>query len=101
MGSLVGLVCRMRAGPPKTKKLPLPQHLSFLRNLLFSVCAIKRLGGSAILEPRRENNTYSEEQLPLKILTGKVALTGCFLRVARALEVSVYPGGARLFGLST
>jgi hypothetical protein len=43
--------------------------------------AIEHLRGNAILEATHENATYSEDQMALALLTGKVSLTGAFVRV--------------------
>ena len=44
--------------------------------------ALKHLRGSAILDVAHDNNTYTEEQLALALVTGKVGFSGTLLRVA-------------------
>ncbi|HOC67511.1 MAG TPA: hypothetical protein PKO23_01765, partial [Candidatus Hydrogenedentes bacterium] len=58
------------------------EDLTNLRNLVLTMYAVKHLRGDAILEVSHQNDTYTEEELALALITGKVELTGAFLRVA-------------------
>jgi hypothetical protein len=73
---------RMRSAPPNVSELPLVEDLTYLRNLVLTMYAVKHLRGDAILEASHRNNTYTEEELALALVTGKVSLQGAFLRVA-------------------
>ena len=73
---------RIQASPNKTAEFPVLENLPYLRNLVLTMYAIKHLRGNAILEATHQNNTYTEKELALALLTGKVSLTGAFLRVA-------------------
>ena len=73
---------RLRGTPSPVAELPLLDDLDGLRNLVLTMYAVKHLRGDAILEASHENNTYNEDELALALLTGKVSLTGAFLRIA-------------------
>ena len=73
---------RITAMPPKSERLPLLEDAPLLRNLLLTMYSVKHLRGNAILDVAHENNTYTEEQLALALVAGKVGLSGAFLRVA-------------------
>lgn len=73
---------RISALPPKCERLPVLEDQPMLRNLLLTMYAMKHLRGNAILDTAHENNTYTEEQLALALIEGKVGFTGSFLRVA-------------------
>jgi len=73
---------RMRSAPSSVAELPLLDDLTYLRNLVLTMYAVKHLRGDAILEASHRNNTYTEDELAHALLTGKVSLTGAFLRVA-------------------
>lgn len=73
---------RISAMPPKSERLPLIEEEPLLRNLLLTMYAMKHLRGNAILDVAHENNTYTEEQLALALVAGKVGFSGTFLRVA-------------------
>ena len=73
---------RISAIPPKSERLPLLEDAPLLRNLLLTMYAMKHLRGNAILEPSHQNTTYSEEQLALALVTGKVGFSGAFLRIS-------------------
>jgi len=73
---------RMRTAPKNTVELPILEDLTNLRNLVLTMYAVKHLRGDAILEVSHQNDTYTEEELALALITGKVELTGAFLRVA-------------------
>ena len=73
---------RMRSAPSGTAELPLLNNLVHLRNLVLTMYAIKHLRGNAILEASHQNDTYTDEELALALITGKVGLQGAFLRVA-------------------
>ena len=72
---------RMQDAPPNVAELPLLDDLAYLRNLVLTLYAVKHLRGDVILEATHENNTYTEEELALSLVTGKVGLQGAFLRV--------------------
>ena len=65
----------------KACEFQLLPDLPHLENLLLTMYTMKHLRGSAILEARHENNTYSEEELATALMHGKVTLGGCFLPV--------------------
>ena len=73
---------RIGATPPRPERLPLLEDAPLLRNLLVTMYALKHLRGSAILDAAHDNGAYTEEQLALALLTGKVGFSGSFLRVA-------------------
>ncbi|HQH53507.1 MAG TPA: hypothetical protein PKY01_13855 [Candidatus Hydrogenedentes bacterium] len=73
---------RIGAFPPKSERLPVLEDQPMLRNLLLTMYALKHLRGNAILDVAHDNNTYSEEQLALALIEGKVGFAGSFLRVA-------------------
>jgi len=73
---------RMQSTPSNASELPLLEDLSYLRNLVLTMYAVKHLRGDAVLEATHCNDTYSEEELALALVTGRVGLTGAFLRVA-------------------
>jgi hypothetical protein len=73
---------RIQSSPPKLNEFPILNDLAYLRNLVLTMYVAKHLRGNAVLDPTHENNTYSEEELALALLTGKVSLTGAFLRIA-------------------
>ena len=73
---------RMRSAPSNVAELPLIEGLAYLRNLVLTMYAVKHLRGDAILEATHRNDTYTEDELAHALLTGKVSLTGAFLRVA-------------------
>ena len=73
---------RMRHTPSTVVDLPILDDLTSLRNLVLTMYALKHLRGDAILEASHENNTYTEDELALALLTSKVGLQGAFLRVA-------------------
>jgi len=73
---------RISEVPSITERLPLLEDEAILRNLLLSMYALKHMRGSAVLEPTHDNNTFTEEQLALALVKGKVELKGSFLRVA-------------------
>lgn len=73
---------RMQSAPSNASELPLLEDLSYLRNLVLTMYAVKHLRGDAILEASHCNDTYSEAELALALVTGKVGLSGAFLRVA-------------------
>ena len=73
---------RINALPPRSERLPLLEDAPLLRNLLLTMYAMKHLRGNAILDVAHDNNTYTEEQLALALVAGKVGLSGAFLRVA-------------------
>ena len=73
---------RMQSAPSNVSELPLLEDLAYLRNLVLTMYAIKHLRGDAILEATHHNNTYTDEELALALVTGKVSLQGAFLRVA-------------------
>ena len=73
---------RMQSAPSSAAELPLLEDLTYLRNLVLTMYTIKHLRGDAILEATHQNNTYTEDELAHALLTGKVSLTGAFLRVA-------------------
>jgi hypothetical protein len=73
---------RMRHTPSTVVELPILDDLTNLRNLVLTMYALKHLRGDAILEASHENSTYTEDELALALLTGKVSLNGAFLRVA-------------------
>jgi len=72
---------RINAIPSKSERLPLLEDASLLRNLLLTMYAMRHLRGNAILDVAHDNNTYTEEQLALALVAGKVGFTGAFLRV--------------------
>ena len=73
---------RINALPPKCERLPLLEDQPLLRNLLLTMYAMKHLRGNAILDVAHENTTYTDEQLALALIEGKVGFAGSFLRVA-------------------
>ena len=73
---------RMRSAPSNVAELPLFDDLAYLRNIVLTMYAVKHLRGDAILEATHRNNTYTEDELAHALLTGKVSLTGAFLRIA-------------------
>ena len=73
---------RINAVPPKSERLPLLEDEPLLRNLLLTMYAMKHLRGNAILDVAHENSTYTEEQLALALVAGKVGFSGAFLRVS-------------------
>jgi len=73
---------RMQSAPSSVAELPLLDDLAYLRNLVLTMYAVKHMRGDAILEASHQNNTYTEEELAHALLSGKVSLTGAFLRVA-------------------
>jgi hypothetical protein len=72
---------RISSIPPKSQRLPLLEDEPMLRNLLLTLYTVKHLRGGAILDVAHDNNTYTEEQLALALLVGKVGFSGAFLRV--------------------
>ncbi len=66
--------------PPRTGDLPVLEDVSYLRNLLLAMYALKHLRGNAILEPGHENDTYTEEELANALVLGKVAVNWAFLK---------------------
>jgi len=73
---------RINALPPKCERLPLLEDQPLLRNLLLTMYALKHLRGNAILDTAHENTAYTDEQLALALIEGKVGFAGTFLRVA-------------------
>jgi hypothetical protein len=73
---------RMQSAPPSVAEMPLLEDLTYLRNLVLTMYAVKHMRGDAIIEASHQNNTYTEEELALALVTGKVGLQGAFLRVA-------------------
>ena len=73
---------RINSIPPKSERIPVLEDQPMLRNLLLTMYALKHLRGNAILDVAHDNNTYTEEQLALALIEGKVGFTGSFLRVA-------------------
>jgi hypothetical protein len=73
---------RMQSAPSKVAELPLLDDLAYLRNLVLTMYAVKHMRGDAILEAEHANDAYTEDELALALVTGKVGLTGAFLRVA-------------------
>ena len=73
---------RLRCAPSTAAEFPLLDDLAYLRNLVLTMYAIKHMRGDAILEASHENNAYTEDELAFALLTGKVSLSGAFLRVA-------------------
>jgi len=73
---------RMQSAPSNVAELPLIEDLAYLRNLVLTMYAVKHMRGDAILEATHKNDTYTEDELAHALLTGKVSLTGAFLRVA-------------------
>lgn len=73
---------RMASSPATTGDFPILEELRYLRNLVLSMYALRHMRGNAILEANHENATYSPEELALALVTGKVGLSGAFLRVA-------------------
>ena len=73
---------RMQSASSNVAELPLLDDLAYLRNLVLTMYAVKHMRGDAILEAAHRNNTYTEEELAHALLSGKVSLTGAFLRVA-------------------
>ena len=73
---------RISALPPKCERLPLLEDQPLLRNLLLTMYALKHLRGNAILDTAHENTAYTDEQLALALIEGKVGFAGTFLRVA-------------------
>ena len=73
---------RMQSAPPSVAELPLLEDLAYLRNIVLTMYAVKHMRGDAILEASHQNNAYTEEELALALVTGKVGLQGAFLRVA-------------------
>lgn len=63
-------------------ELSVLDDLAYLKNLVLTMYAVKHLRGDAILEAAHSNDTFSEEELALALVTGKVSLQGAFLRVA-------------------
>jgi hypothetical protein len=72
---------RMQSAPSTVAELPLLEDLTYLRNLVLTMYAVKHLRGDAILEATHENTTYTEDELAHALLIGKVSLTGAFVRV--------------------
>ena len=72
---------RINSTPPKSERLPLLEDAPLLRNLVLTMYTMKHLRGNAILDVAHDNNTYTEEQLALALVTGKVGFSGAFLRV--------------------
>jgi len=73
---------RMQSAPSNVSELPLLEDLAYLRNLVLTIYAVKHMRSDAILEASHRNNTYTEEELALALVAGKVGLQGAFLRVA-------------------
>ncbi len=72
---------RINTMPANSELLPLLEDTPLLCNLLLTMYAMKHLRGSAILDVAHDNNTYTEEQLALALMAGKVGFAGAFLRV--------------------
>jgi len=72
---------RISSVPSRITDLPILEEVSYLRNLLLAMYAVKHLRGNAVLDAQHENNSYTEEQLAHALLVGKVGFSGSFLRV--------------------
>ncbi|MBI5090935.1 MAG: hypothetical protein HZB26_00660 [Candidatus Hydrogenedentes bacterium] len=73
---------RIGQEPANAEYFAVLEDMGHLRNLLLTMYAMKHLRGGAVLEPAHENATYTVEELARALVTGKVGLSGGFLRVA-------------------
>jgi hypothetical protein len=72
---------RIQNVPPDTREIPVLEDLNSMRNMVLTLYAMKHLRGDTILEAGHQNDTYTVEELALALVTGKVSLTGAFMRV--------------------
>lgn len=72
---------RVQSVPKDARDLPLLQDMHSMRNLVLAVYAVRHLRGGSLLEASHENTAYTEEELALALMTGKVVLQGGFLPV--------------------
>jgi hypothetical protein len=70
----------MMKPPHRCQRFPVIENDPSLRNLMVAMYVVKHLRGNAILDASHENNTYTEEQLALALVSGKVVVPGAFLR---------------------
>lgn len=72
---------RMSELPKQTIPFPILEKVQHPRNLLLAMYILKHLRGDVLLEVSHQNDTYSVEELAAALVTGKLTLTGAFLRV--------------------
>ncbi len=73
---------RMKGIPENAEELPLLREMGAVGNLVMTMYALKHLRGDAVLDVSHINDTFSEEELALALVTGKTSFQGAFLRVS-------------------
>ena len=71
---------RMAGIPENTENLALLSDLGPLGNLVLAMYAARHLRGDAVLDVSHVNDTFSDAELALALVTGKTSPKGAFLR---------------------
>ena len=73
---------RMKGVPENAEEFPLLREMGPLGRLVLTMFITKHLRGDAILDVGHENDTFTEAELALALLSGKTTLQGAFLKVS-------------------